>query len=184
MIIGISGKARAGKDLLASFMVKEGWEKLSFAKSLKNDVKEAFGLTNDHVNGALKEEPCELLNGYSPRQLMIEYGNLFRKYDEDHWVRLAMAETSHNPGVNYVVTDLRYRNEVEIIRNYGGLIVRLDRHYSRDSMVTPETNASPSETALDGYNKWDFHLPAELNETESQLNSFWNVIKAVISSRV
>lgn len=184
MIIGISGRARAGKDLLASFMIAEGWTKLSFAKALKNDAKELFGLTEEHVNGIYKDEPCEFLNDYSPRQFMIEYGNLIRKYDENYWVRLVMIVASKDSTKNYVVTDLRYPNEVEVIRNYGGLTIRLDRHASRDGLVSAETNASPSETALDKYSKWDFHLPAELNETESQLGSFWEVVKAVISARV
>lgn len=184
MLIGISGKARAGKDLLASFMVAEGWVKLSFAKALKDQVKQSFNLTDIHVNGALKETRLESLNGYSPRELMIDYGNLFRKYNENYWVNLVMEEAVKDTTKNYVITDVRYKNELEIIRNYSGFLVRLERHESRSGLVSAETNASPSETALDDYKKWDFHVPAELNETESQLQSFWSVIKSVISARV
>lgn len=183
-MIGISGKARAGKDLLASFTIKDGWHRLSFADALKLKVKSEFALEEAHVNGALKEVQLESLNGHSPRELMIDYGNFRRKYDPDFWVKAIASHIESHSEFNYVITDCRFINEIEMVRNHGGYLVRLERHPSRDSMVSSETQASPSETALDKYAKFDFILAAELNETPSQLASFWEVIKAVINVKL
>lgn len=58
MIISVSGYARSGKDTMADVLIKEkGFIKMSFAKALKDICKEVFELTEEHVNGDLKDIP-------------------------------------------------------------------------------------------------------------------------------
>ena len=62
MIIGISGRARSGKNQLAKFIIEE-FEKnhrrkfyeASFANELKNMCKFQFGLSDDQLWGDKKE---------------------------------------------------------------------------------------------------------------------------------
>lgn len=184
MLIGISGKSKAGKDELFKFAKLSGFEKVSFASPLKTMAKEAFGLDEYQVNGDGKDEVTELLDGHTPRELLIELGNLYRRYDSQYWVKAAMKYVQENSDRNFMVTDVRYVNEAEAIRNNGGIIVRLERHPSRDGLVSAETKASPSETALDDYKKFDFVLDAADNATPDDLVKFWNVLLAVTSIKI
>lgn len=184
MIVGISGKSKAGKDELFKFAKWSGFEKVSFASPLKIMAKEAFGLDEYQVNGDGKDAPTALLDGHTPRELLIELGNLFRKYDNQYWVKAAMKYVQQNSDRNFMVTDVRYLNEAEAIRNNGGIIVRLGRHPSRDGLVSRETQESLSETALDDYKKFDFMLDAADNATPDDLAKFWNVLFAVISLKI
>lgn len=180
MIIGVSGKARSGKDLLYSFASKENFQKISFASLLKKKVRDDFGLTFEHTDGALKDLPCEQLQDKTPRQLMIEFGNLYRSYDSEYWIKALFAYVTDHPEINFMITDCRYKNEAGAIKAYGGFLVRLERHESRDGLVSEETKQSSSETALDDFSLWDAKLEAENNETPEQLASFWNVLSAVV----
>jgi len=183
-LIGVSGKAKAGKDLLCSFANKDGWTRLAFADALKNKVKREFGLEEDHVNGWLKEAETDLLNGHSPRELMIDIGNIYRKYDPNYWVKTVLDVIKSNPTKKIMITDVRFPNEADAIRNHGGILVRLNRHPKRDNLVSDETKKSISETALDNYKKWDFELEAQNNETPDQLAAFWQVVSAAIGMKL
>lgn len=184
MIIGVSGKSKAGKDELFKFAKLSGFEKVSFASPLKNMAKEAFGLDEYQVNGDGKDEVTKVLNGKTPRELLIKLGNLYREFDSEYWVKAAMKYVQQNSDRNFMVTDVRYLNEAEAIRNNGGIIVRLERHSNRDCLVSDSTKQSPSETALDGYPKFDFVLDAVDNVTPDDLAKFWNVLLAVISLKI
>lgn len=73
------------------------------------------------------------------------------------WVNALMADytpvthSDRDPGgfvyPNWIITDTRFPNEAQAIKNAGGIIIRVDR-----PGVKP-TNAHPSETGLDD---WDF----------------------------
>ena len=178
-VIGVSGKARAGKDTLFSIAEADGFEKLSFAAELKRRAQVDLGLTPVHTDGALKETILESLNHNSPRSFLIELGNLYRKYRPSFWVDIVLAKIKENPEKDYMITDVRYPNEAEALKSVGALIVRLERHPSRDSMVDEKTKQSISETALDGYKGFDAILPGELNKVPQDLKNFWEGIKAV-----
>ena len=54
MIIGLGFKARSGKDCVADYLVgKYGFQKLSFADSLKGACKEIFHLSDEQLYGNL-----------------------------------------------------------------------------------------------------------------------------------
>ena len=62
MILGISGRARAGKDTLADLFVKEfGFVRVSFADSLKEICSEAFDIKlSDFYDDASKDKKWDL----------------------------------------------------------------------------------------------------------------------------
>jgi hypothetical protein len=181
LIIGISGKARAGKDTLAAAL--PGFVKGSFAAELKSRVMRDFNLTDAHMNGALKEVRLAELAGCSSRQLLIDYGNLFRKYNENYWVDFLMEKIEAEMPPRVAITDVRYPNEAERIKAAGGIMVRLERHTSRDRLVDPMANASISETALDDYKGFDFVLPGHKNATMEDLAKFGQHLMSEIEKR-
>lgn len=196
MIIGIAGKSRAGKDLLASIMGVDGWKHLAFADELKRRVREDLGLTLAHTNGGLKENPTPFKNlnfperhgewrHWSPREIMIEYGKFYRQFDPLFWVRKTFEKINGTTSdENYVISDVRFANEADAIKNARGALIRLERHESRDALVSEATKLDLSETALDNYKGFDFKLPAELNYSPVDLLDFWSGIKEAIRNRV
>jgi len=178
-VIGVSGKARAGKDSLFAIAQNDGFEKLSFAAELKRRAQQDLGLTDVHTDGALKETVLESLNNNSPRSFLIELGNLYRKYRPSFWVDIVLSKIKENPDKKYMITDVRYPNEAEALKSVGGIIVRLERHPSRDFLVDDKTKQSISETALDNYQGFDFVLSGGNNAVMDDLKHFWTLIKAV-----
>jgi len=58
MILGITGRARAGKDTLASIIKQESGVRVSrwqIADPLKAYCRDLFGWTEEHTDGGLKE---------------------------------------------------------------------------------------------------------------------------------
>jgi hypothetical protein len=73
ILIGLHGKAHAGKDTVGQMLVGYGLDRVAFADPIKRMLIEGLGLTAEHFDSPLKEEPIPWL-GKSPRQLMQTLG--------------------------------------------------------------------------------------------------------------
>lgn len=185
-IIGISGKARSGKDSLFAIAAKDGFVRLSFAEELKSRIRRDFPfLTTDHTDGDLKEIPMPQLSGHTPRELMIDYGtHLFRKYDNDYWVKAMVTKLRSLPSdAKVMITDVRFPNEAAAVHGVGGKLIRLERHHDRDTMVSEATKQSVSETALDDFAFFDFVLKDYANRNIADLECFWCHIAGQMAER-
>ena len=130
-IIALSGLAQAGKSTVASFMEEIGFVRVRFAGPLKGMLR-SLGLTERHIEGDLKEAPCDLLCGKTPRQAMQELGTGWGRdlIGEDLWTNVwtesvlaAIAEGAR--GV--VAEDCRFISEVAAVQRLDGQIWRVDR---------------------------------------------------------
>lgn len=93
--------------------------------------RRALGCDEREVDGAGKEEPCELLCGRTPRQAMQWLGT---KWGRDMigaslwvaaWARQADKVLARAGLV--AVDDVRFADEARAIRDRGGLVVRIAR---------------------------------------------------------
>jgi len=113
--IALTGKARAGKDTVASYLVERyGYYRAAFADDLKVFAKEIF--------------PWRFSNGKKDRAVLQAFGEKMREIDPDVWVRrlfLGLDALMAN-GVIPVVTDLRMPNEYAACRERGFVIIRVD----------------------------------------------------------
>jgi len=130
-LIGLTGLARAGKDSVADLLqAKHGFVKYAFAKPLKDGVKVMFGLTDDHVYGHLKEV-IHPLYGVSPRQMMQWAGTEFGRslVNPNCWIiRAGQAyDILEHDAYGMVISDVRFENEADFIRQRGGMIVHISR---------------------------------------------------------
>lgn len=138
-LIGIVGRAGAGKDTIASFIPNA--RKFSFADPLKEFCAEVFDWPRETLWG-----PSELRNRPDPRYTRENGTPLTPRYalqtlgtdwgracDPDVWVRLgirrAQAWLASNEGVA-VFADCRFVNEARAIREAGGQVWRVEREAS------------------------------------------------------
>jgi hypothetical protein len=137
MIIGLVGFIGSGKGTVGDMFESHGFVKDSFAKPLKDACSVMFGWPRELLEGDTevsrkwREEPDTFWSekfGYSftPRyalQLMgTEAGrNVFH---QDIWV---MSLLNRAKGKDVVVTDVRFKNEINYIQENGGIIVRVKR---------------------------------------------------------
>jgi len=161
MLIGITGQKFSGKDTFAGQLIRNhGFQERRFAYPLKEMLRamyRAAGLSEveieRRIEGDLKEEPCALLGGRTPRYAMQTLGTEWRNMiSPDLWLiqwewRLRF---SHNQ--NIVVPDVRFQDEAEAIRRHRGIIVRVirptnnsndfSRHVSETEMTGIQVDAT------------------------------------------
>jgi hypothetical protein len=130
-LVGISGYAGSGKTTAADHLISyHRFERVKFAGPLK-DMLRALGLREREIEGDLKEVPCMLLGGRTPRHAMITLGTEWGRdmIHPDLWTRLALfkAESILNRGVSVVIDDLRFINEYEALKAAGGTVLRISR---------------------------------------------------------
>ncbi|QNO12686.1 deoxynucleoside monophosphate kinase [Arthrobacter phage Snek] len=160
-IVGMIGKKRVGKDTFASVLVeKYGYTKVAFADPLReaayalNPIVGTFPLTVDGVMRVQEWRYADVIDAigyeaakdYVPevRKVLQKLGQAIRAQDRDYWLRAGITKAVEVGGP-VVITDVRFPNEADAIRNAGGYLVRVTRDLPDDG------DRDISETALDDY---------------------------------
>ena len=162
MIIGLSGKKRAGKDSLAEHLIRNhGFIKVAFADPLRDITYDLnpwiVGVNRRKARLQTLYTKCGGWEGIKAednwsgevRRIMQVLGVSVRdNVGPETWVNAAMERVREFVADNIpvVMTDMRFPNEVEIVRSNGGLIVRIER----DSLPAESLkDQHVSETLLD-----------------------------------
>ena len=128
LLIGITGKARAGKDSFANALMREGFQRVAFADALKL----ATAVIADEPSHLFfdefaKEQHTHAL-GMTRRKALQAVGKAVRdSLGEQVWVNRALSDWSSRGKPNTVITDVRYENEALAIRQRGGTVIRINR---------------------------------------------------------
>jgi hypothetical protein len=130
-LIVLTGRARSGKTTVSNYLRNEhNFVVVKFAGVLK-DMLYTLGLDWEHVEGSLKEEPCELLGGKTPRHAMQTLGTEWGRgmIHEDLWVNAwRQAVIRHlDDGVDVVTDDCRFENELAAALELGATVIKLVR---------------------------------------------------------
>lgn len=161
LIIGLCGRAHTGKDTAADYLVREyGFVRAAFADPIRNMLEAMLndaGADYAHLyEPKLKNAPFPELGGVTARHLMQTLGTEWgrNQLGADWWLRLLERSLGLHAGGfavhdRIVITDVRFPNEAEWIRQLGGIIIKLHReqadavrsHASEDFIDALPSNA-------------------------------------------
>ena len=125
-IVALVGAAGCGKSTVAEILQGMGYHRLKFSQPLK-DMLKAIGLSDEHTEGRLKEAPCDLLAGRTPRYAMQTLGTEWARdiMDKNFWLNLWRT---HAQKYNKIVAeDCRFSNEAELVKSMGGNLWKIHR---------------------------------------------------------
>jgi hypothetical protein len=141
MIIGICGFIGSGKDTVADYLVNfHEFRRESFANTLKDAVAAVFGWDRTLLEGRTKEarEWREQVDPWwaerlamptlTPRWVLQYWGTEVcrRAFHDDIWIA-SLENKLRNSKDNVVISDCRFPNEIQSIRDAGGKIVWVQR---------------------------------------------------------
>lgn len=156
-LIGITGRAGSGKDTLAQALCgKFGYRQYSFAEPIYNMLKTLPYA--EHWNGNMARDEKEKVNafyGKSTRQMLqtlgTEWGRLH--VHPNIWVNILQDKLERKHAITghskYVINDLRFPNEAELVRDLGGICVRVVRNKESDVPATHQSEFGISNELLD-----------------------------------
>lgn len=129
MIIGFTGVRGSGKSTGAAY-IQSSWSmiRMAFADAIKQGAMAKFGLIEDQVYGRAKEEIDPVL-GVTPRRVLQLEGTEFGRYvyGNDIWVRILKRKVDRHRYKHVVIEDVRFQNEADAIREWGGFVIGLTR---------------------------------------------------------
>lgn len=141
-IIAITGLKGSGKDTTADYIIKnyDNWEKDSFAGTLKDATSAIFGWDRKMLAGETPEdrEIRETRDDYwseklgfevTPRIVLQKLGTdcLRSHFHQNIWVD-SLERKIINTDKNVIITDCRFKNEIDMLRNLGATIIRVERN--------------------------------------------------------
>ncbi|WP_421527287.1 deoxynucleotide monophosphate kinase [Pseudomonas brenneri] len=134
ILIGLTGRARSGKTTAAEHLARTYLlEQYAFADPLRDGLMAIFNLDPTDFEGDRKEQPLGWLD-CSPRQLMQSMGTEWARntVHPDVWVKLAEQNLEYmtkalGAVLGFVVSDVRFENEADLIRRRGGTVIHILR---------------------------------------------------------
>ena len=149
IVIGISGKKKCGKSLMADYIrtiFPDRAHIVSFADALKQEVALAAGVDVKYINDH-KDDFRLILQGW---------GTNFRRRHcgEDYWIKRLYKScidiSVKSPDAIILIPDVRFRNEAAAILNIKGMLVRINRN------ECDIDDQHPSEVELDSWTRYDY----------------------------
>jgi hypothetical protein len=140
MIISISGLIGSGKDTIADYLVNShNFRRESWAGTLKDAVSVVFGWDRTLIEGKThesrkwREEPDEwwtqrLGETITPRRILQEWGtDVCRNHFHDEIWIASLENKLRKTTDNVVISDSRFKNEIESVKRLGGITIRVNR---------------------------------------------------------
>lgn len=149
MLVAICGRKRVGKDTLADYLSQNfNYKKVSFAEPIKYISKYLFDLTDEEIEN--KEEKLNSWN-FTARDTFLSIGNLLRQINlpglDNIWNYKVEKEISSCKKI--VISDLRYLHEANLIRRYGGIIIKIKRDSVPKSVLEDEVDLIEADLVLE-----------------------------------
>jgi hypothetical protein len=172
MFIGVTGKARSGKDTFAAMLAGALFDTTgrrfvlaAFAQELKLRVQRDFDLDHEQLWGDDKEVPDQRYRKgiraendpepyWTSREILQNYGQFYRTIDGNFWVNNLFRVLAEKEIENAIITDVRHPNEGDPIIDKGGYMIKVTS--ARNDLPGIHGAEHISEIAMDDYNRIDF----------------------------
>lgn len=176
-LIGISGLAHTGKDTLANFLKEKRKEIVieSFATPIKEIMVNYFGFTREQVYDQRLKEIEDKFWNITPRKLMQLIGTeMFRKnFRYDVWVKVFEKKILNNPNNFFVVSDVRFNNEAEMVIRNNGIVIKILRNSDNVVGISHESEKGIDENLVHIF----LDNNGDLNDLKKNANIILNLIK-------
>lgn len=139
-IIGVVGFIGSGKDTVGDMLCELGFKRDSFAKPLKDAVAVIFGWDREKLEGKTKEDRAwrDVKDEYwskaldklvTPRLALQWMGTEAGRnvFGQSLWTASCINRIWLDRPNKYVVTDVRFDNEIDALEEAGALIIRIHR---------------------------------------------------------
>ena len=183
VLLGLMGIKGSGKSTAAAYLVTEyGFQEKSFAECLKRACQELFLLTDEQVFGTQeqKETPDPRWFGCTPRKMLQYVGTDLLREQLDvimpglhnnifthHFKLWYEEELKKNQKLCVIVSDVRFKNEIDFIQSLGGVVIKLDRL----SVQTNDMHASERELLNITTQNYTIDNTGTINELYNELES-------------
>jgi hypothetical protein len=157
LIIGLNGVAQSGKDTVGKMLCeRHGFERIAFADALRKGlydlnpivtisiIAQKQGFWEWFENQPERRESRfmrlqEIVDSIGwdeakvkyteVRELMQRYGTEAGRqvHGDECWTSIVKNTIEKNPNTNYVITDMRFPNELQMVRRLGGIKVQIQR---------------------------------------------------------
>jgi len=176
MIIGVCGLIGAGKDTIADYLVNiHQFRRESFANTLKDAVSAVFGWDRELLEGRTKHSRAwreqvdpwwaERLNmpDLTPRWVLQYWGTevVRRSFHDATWIA-SLENKLRKTTDDVVISDCRFPNEIQAIKQAGGMVIRVHRGPDPEWYPLAESvNAGPTNISWslskDQLSKYNIH---------------------------
>ena len=155
-------KARVGKDTAAAYVCKKyNGQSLRFA----TPVYEIAGLIQQYLGKPIQKDPG---------LLQLIGAGLREHYTPDIWANFVQAQIrAADPMQTLCITDMRFPNEMEMLKKEGFVIVKINRH---DRVIDRDPNHI-SEISLDNA------TPDYTIDNDSDIDMLTDAIDQIIRDR-
>lgn len=186
-IVGIGGRTRSGKDTVAEYLIQQHeFVRLAFSDELKREVERIFYRTlsieaqrmyGHHISRGtmtLQDAIHTLIwTDRTPltRCLLQEWGTDLRRAENPSYWIIKYVQAFLKQSKPVVTPDVRFPNEMRIVRQWGGVVVWVNRTHGESN---PEVLNHPSEQTLTHESGWDavFENEGTKEELYAQVEAF------------
>lgn len=145
-VIALTGLKGCGKDTVGIF-IKELYgndvETIAFADPIKTQIIHIFNLDGTEAYDTFKRCDLTYINNSTThsipgRHIVREVGMLMRSYCKSQFVEYVRKQIESRPNKIWVITDLRFDNELEMVKSLGGIVVKVanNRLSNTDEHIT------------------------------------------------
>ena len=140
MIVGLLGFIGSGKGTAGDILKDMGFTPVSFAKGVKDVTAEMFGWPRHLLEGDTqrsrewREQPDEFWSkefgkSFTPRYALQLMGTEVGRdvFHKDFWVIKLKKYIEDNPEQNFVITDVRFENEIKFVHDQSGILIEIER---------------------------------------------------------
>jgi hypothetical protein len=193
-LIGLIGSKGSGKDTCADYLVEKfHYHKVAFGDPVKEICKLLFNLSNDRLENRHLKEQIDPHWNISPRNMFQRIGTEFGqelvftifpelndKIDKKHlWITLLSEKmgklngNDYNLKINHVISDIRFKHEVDFIKQRGGQVLKINRpNLKMNDIHKSENELDTIDASLIDY---EIDNNYSLEELYSQLDTIINL---------